>query len=144
MGYALDIRQQFQLKNGLGFPEMPGSSLEPEPEADEDQADQAQMEVLEAVCPEPLQEVPEGTENLEPVPDEPAPDAEEEAEQEEMAHLLRETRDRAHAAYAFTGAGYETGAPATESAMAHPAGYIARKRGPSFGARVAASEDVPV
>ena len=45
--------------------------------------------MLEAVCPEPPQEVPEGTESLEPVPDEPAPDAEEEAEQE-RAQLLRE------------------------------------------------------
>ncbi|KAF0287490.1 hypothetical protein FJT64_014090 [Amphibalanus amphitrite] len=101
------------------------------------------MEVLEAVYPEPPQEVPEGTESLEPVPDEPAPDAEEEAEQE-RAQLLREA-ETVHIPPAPSAAlDAETGVPATEGAMAHLAGYIARKCGPSFGALAMASEDAPV
>ena len=38
----------------------------------------------------------------------------------------------------------ETGVPDTEGAMAHLAGYIARKCGPSSGALAMASEDAPV
>ncbi|KAF0314686.1 hypothetical protein FJT64_001502 [Amphibalanus amphitrite] len=128
---------------GLRFGSAGEAEAGAEPEADEDQADQAQMDVLEAICPEPPQEVPEGTESLEPAPDEPAPDAEEEAEQE-RAQLLREA-ETVHIPSAPSAAlDAETGVPATEGAMAHLAGYIARKCGPSFGALAMASEDAPV
>ncbi|KAF0292122.1 Transposable element P transposase [Amphibalanus amphitrite] len=54
---------------------------ESEPGSDDNTSPPPQLVELEQLCPEPAEEVPEGTEELHPEPEEPGPDAEEEAEQ---------------------------------------------------------------
>ncbi|KAF0306299.1 Transposable element P transposase [Amphibalanus amphitrite] len=143
-----------------------------QPELDEEPPPPPQLLELEEVCPAPTEEIPEGTEHLVQEPDdEPSPDAEEEAERElldaelgeachdtgepeqemepreqtsELVSLLAEAGS-VHIPGQPSGArDCETGVLASDSALAHVAGYVARKRPRSLGAPSAHAEDVPV
>ena len=81
---------------------------------------------------------------MQPEPEEPPRDAEEEAEEAEMVALLHEAEKVHVMGEPSSAVDSETGVPASESAMAYLAGYIARKQGPSFGTLAAVSEDAPV
>ena len=101
-----------------------------------------QLLELEGLCPVPVEEVPEGTEGLEPPPEEPARDSEEEAE--ELACLLAEAEEVHTPGEPSGGADVHTGVSASDSAMAYLAGYMARKRDCSLGAPAPYAEHVPV
>ena len=116
--------------------EAPEETSEPEKAFDRD-VSTPQFQELEELCPEPDEEVPEGTEKLHPPPEEPSLDAEEEAE---LASLLAEAEEE-HAPSEPSGStDIFTGISASDSAMAYVAGYVGR----SLGAPEPYAEDVPV
>ncbi|KAF0288499.1 Transposable element P transposase [Amphibalanus amphitrite] len=126
----------------------PASPATPEPDGDDDTSPPPQLVELEQLCPEPAEEVPEGTEDLHPESEEPGPDAEEEAEQaaeDEMAQLLSAAEGVRAPSEPSGAVDVHTGVPASDSAAAYLAGYMARKRDRSLGApAVVYAEDIPV
>ena len=149
----------------------PDAAPAAQPELDEELSPPPQLLELEEIFPAPTaEEIPEGTEHLVQEPDdEPLPDTEEEAEQElmdaelreachdvskkelepceqsELVSLLAEADAGLHVPGQPSGArDCETGVLASDSALAHVAGYVARKRPRSLGSPSAHAEDVPV
>ncbi|KAF0297948.1 Transposable element P transposase [Amphibalanus amphitrite] len=102
-------------------------------------------ELYEECDDEDRDQLPEEIEVLVPEPAVEVDIIEDDEDIAEMEALLEEASCcRAHPSSTSGAVDKETGVTASDSAMAHVAGYVARKQGPSLGAPSAFAEDLPV